>query len=126
MPEAISLSLADLRRGDVLRADARGELRWHGHEKGRVAIPFVVCATTAGLLMTITSQGRSTPIEIELDPAAGTPAWFICPNPGCGRRVAKLFLPAGRNAVACATCHGISRVWTTRDPDWQESLNKTD
>jgi hypothetical protein len=34
--------------------------------------------------------------------------WFECPLEGCGRRVAKLYLPSGRKYFGCRSCHRLT------------------
>ncbi|MBI3615092.1 MAG: hypothetical protein HY211_01080 [Candidatus Omnitrophica bacterium] len=34
--------------------------------------------------------------------------WFLCPGQNCGRRVAKLYFPPGKNRYLCRHCHGLS------------------
>ena len=34
--------------------------------------------------------------------------WFICPLSGCGRRVAKLYLPIGAKYFGCRHCYNLS------------------
>jgi hypothetical protein len=34
--------------------------------------------------------------------------WFHCPVEGCGRRVAKLYLPPGGRYFGCRHCHGLT------------------
>jgi hypothetical protein len=34
--------------------------------------------------------------------------WFLCPLAGCGRRVAKLYLPPGGRYFGCRRCHRLT------------------
>lgn len=51
--------------------------------------------------------GRVHTVQLAWTPCAfgGHRAWWICPAPGCARRVAVLY--AGRN-LACRTCSGLA------------------
>lgn len=48
-------------------------------------------------------------------PNGGRRWWWLCP--ACGKRVELLYLPPGRDRLACRTCHGLryrSQYATTR------------
>lgn len=49
-------------------------------------------------------------VEIERTPChyGGERSWFICPGRGCGRRVAKLYLPYGGKYFLCRHCYGLA------------------
>ena len=36
--------------------------------------------------------------------------WFVCPGPGCGKRVGKLYLPWGGTEWRCRGCHSLTYV----------------
>jgi len=50
--------------------------------------------------------------------------WFLCP--GCGRRVGKLYLPAGKYAFLCRHCHRLAyRAQLTRDSRRESKKKQT-
>ena len=54
-------------------------------------------------------KSQNYPVRIEWTPCnyGGSRAWFHCPAPGCGRRVAKLYL--GSSAIfACRHCYRLA------------------
>lgn len=114
MEEAATISIAGLARGEALRAGAQGELRWPAHAGGLASATFEMSESDGGLRLdlryTLASAVRVLSIELVRD---GDPEawWMRCPAAACGRRVAKLFLPTGREAFACQACHGIQYGW---------------
>lgn len=52
----------------------------------------------------------------------GARSWFLCPQPGCGRRVAVLY---ERGGFACRHCHGLAYP-SQRESAAQRALRKAD
>jgi hypothetical protein len=116
--EAATISIAGLTRGRALRAGAQGELRWPNGASGLSAATFAVRASDAGLLLELryTLASRAHALTVELVRGGGPDEWWmLCPSGACGRRVAKLFLPTGRDAFGCQVCHGIQYGWSAGD-----------
>ena len=122
MAEAFTIRVSQLERDGALRAGASGELRWARVPFGTTIIRFDVFEAPHGLTISlryrIADETIDTEISLEADSDATPHWWMICPSPGCGRRVAKLYLPIGRSRFACRNCHGVTNVWVSKEDDF--------
>jgi hypothetical protein len=50
-------------------------------------------------------EGQAFVLATTRPVVGGTRWWFTCP---CGRRVGKVYLPAGADRFACRTCHNLT------------------
>ncbi len=69
-------------------------------------------------------QAMEYPVRVEWTPChlGGRRAWFHCPAPGCGRRVAILF---GGSVFACRHCHKLAYE-SQREPDHDRAVRRAD
>lgn len=110
----LKLSVGALAREGILETDnARGSLTWRGPSKS--SIGFKVSTSPDGLknihLQFVRHDQEHTEHEtIWLQTSrpyfGGVRWWFTCP--GCGKRVAYLYLPPGHRLFLCRRCRGLS------------------
>lgn len=125
MQEAFTISLANLARDNALRAGARGELRWMCERFGSVTVEFEVREEPGGLQLELRYFLGAKRFHPSIPLVRGDGAdelWMACPREGCGRRVAKLYLPVGREEFGCQACHGIVHGWVAPQDRFEKLL----
>jgi len=69
-------------------------------------------AVSYGVVERVAGESQSLAYSIHLTTApcnfGGERYWFLCPNIGCGRRVAKLYLCPRVPVFACRHCHDLT------------------
>ena len=67
---------------------------------------------SSSVLLKYETNGNPREYRVRLDssrtPIGGTRWWWRCPRVGCGRRVAKLYLPPSSGLFLCRTCHALT------------------
>ena len=96
---------------------ARGRTCWTGwywrDDSGntRASVDLAASGEAVGLSYTLTLNGVPERVRytVPLTWTAAPPVpWFVCPGRGCGRRVAKLYMPPGGRYFLCRHCYGLS------------------
>jgi hypothetical protein len=57
-------------------------------------------------------------ITSTIQPKGGLRYWFICPLANCGRRTAKLYLPAGHKYFGCRKCYNLTYQSSNESHKW--------
>jgi hypothetical protein len=130
--ECRHIDVRHLRRRGLLEADRTWQGLWVWRDdEGEEQASMTLAATAAQVTLTYTIRypnDRRDPervsytVPVVWTPmfGSGTRPWFLCPGRNCGRRVAKLYLPAYADAkyYLCRHCYGLSyhsrQTWDKR------------
>jgi hypothetical protein len=108
-----TLDLSEVARKAAVHAWCSGRLRWLRGETEVASLCYTVSEEHGTRVLTleykITRTGEVVRIPVRLETTrprfGGVRWWGRCP---CGRRVGKLYLPAGATRFACRHCHGLT------------------
>lgn len=126
--ECLSLDVRWLQRMDFLRPGDFYNLRMAGRQKPATQITVQVDSNELTLsYQHQDAKGESLdleyPVGLVWTPChyGGRRAWFVCPESGCGRRVAKLYL-GDKGSFACRHCSGLAYSSQRAAPDQRAKL----
>lgn len=107
-----SIDVRWLKREGMLTPGANWRITWSRH--GEVVASINVRAGLGRVLLTHRHKGgghewkdESYPVELTTTPChiGGERPWFLCPAPGCSKRIALLY---GGHIFACRECHQLA------------------